>query len=202
VSRARMASFFITGASRGIGLGLTRQLLQSPPSQVGKVFASSRSDSSALLRDLVARNPDRAHHIIMATDDPNSVKSAAKEVQDILGAEGLDVLVNNAGRMDMNEGGIRELSPELLTEILDINLVGTQRTTATFMPLLEKGSLKKVINMFVIALNRFEMGNDIDREAGQRRWDQYHGRPSFTQCLIMPTRYPRPLCICLTLNTR
>ena len=100
--------------------------------------------------------PDRAYRIIAATDDANSVGRAAQEVQDILGAEGLDVLVNNAGRMAMNTGGIRGLSPDLLTEILDINLVGTQRTTAALMPLIERESLKNFINMLVLTLKIFE----------------------------------------------
>jgi NAD(P)-dependent dehydrogenase (short-subunit alcohol dehydrogenase family) len=137
----------------------------------------------------------------MATDDPDSVKRAAQEVQDLLGAEGLDVLINNAGIMPMNEGGIRGLSPELLTETLDVNVVGMQRTTATFMSLLEKGSLKKVISMFVFPLNRFPLALDINGAAGRRRWDPCHGHPSFVQRPIMHIRYPRLLCICLTLNT-
>ena len=144
-----MATFFITGASRGLGLELTKQLLQSPASQVAQVFASSRSEASGALQDLITNNPDRAHHVIAAIDDAESVQKAAKEVQDTLGSRGLDVLINNAGITASNEGGISGMSTELLTSVLDVNLLGTHRTTCAFLPLLEKGEQKKIINLSV-----------------------------------------------------
>ena len=143
-----MARYLVTGASRGIGLELIKQLLELPVSQVGKVFAVTRSDSSAPLRDLLNKSPDRAVHIIASVDDTESVQRAATEVKAKLGAQGLDVLVNNAGTSAFTPGGIKTVPPEQLAHLFDVNVIGPQRMTAAFLPLLETGNQKKVINVY------------------------------------------------------
>ncbi|ERF73791.1 hypothetical protein EPUS_09285 [Endocarpon pusillum Z07020] len=142
-----MASYLITGASRGIGLELTKQLLELPVSQVGKVFAVTRSGPSAPLRGLIDRNPDRATHIIASVDDTESVQRAARDVKAKLGGQGLDVLVNNAGQQAISPGGTKTAPPEQLAHLFDVNVIGPQRVTAAFLPLLEAGNQKKVINV-------------------------------------------------------
>jgi NAD(P)-dependent dehydrogenase (short-subunit alcohol dehydrogenase family) len=91
-TRAQMASYLITGASRGIGLELTRQLLGLPASQVGKVIALTRSNKCPSLTDLLGRYPDRAFHIVASVDDNNSVQKAAAEVKSRPDPRGLDCL--------------------------------------------------------------------------------------------------------------
>lgn len=145
-----MANYLITGASRGIGLELTKQLLELPVSQVAKVFALSRSDPSAPLRNLITNQPDRAVHVIVSIDDTESVQRAAKDVKAKLGAQGLDVLVNNAGISAYSPGGTKTVPPEQLAQVFDVNVIGTHRVTAAFLPLLETGNQKKVINVYVL----------------------------------------------------
>lgn len=142
-----MATYLITGTSRGIGLELTKQLLELPVSQVSKVFAVTRSDSSGPLRDLINKNSDRVIHIIAAVDDTESVQRAARDVEANLGAQGLDVLVNNAGTSSISPGGTKSVPPEQLAHIFDVNVIGPQRMIAAFLPLLEMGKQKKVINV-------------------------------------------------------
>ena len=144
-----MATYLVTGASRGIGLELTNQLLQQPVAQVDKVFAATRSGPSAPLQDLMNKNPDRAIHIIASVDDTESVQRAAKDVKAKLGAQGLDVLVNNAGTLAYSPGGTKTVPPEQLAHVFDVNVIGPQRMIAAFLPLLETGSQKKVINVYV-----------------------------------------------------
>lgn len=142
-----MATYFITGASRGIGLELTRQLLQLPLSEVSKVFAATRSELSGELQTIISNNSERATHIVAAVDDTASVQRAAEEVNEKLGGRGLDVLVNNAGAISSHPGGPQTVPPEDLAEVFNVNVLGVQRVTAAFLPLLEKGTQKKVINM-------------------------------------------------------
>ena len=144
-----MANYLVTGASRGIGLELTKQLLELPASQIGKVFAVTRGNAPAPLQDLINKSPDHAVHIIASVDDTESVQRAAKEVQAKLGAQGLDVLVNNAGTQEFSPGGTRAAPPEQLAHLFDVNVVGPHRMIAAFLPLLETGKQKKVINVYV-----------------------------------------------------
>jgi NAD(P)-dependent dehydrogenase (short-subunit alcohol dehydrogenase family) len=142
-----MATYLITGASRGIGFELTKQLLELPSSQVAKVFAVCRSDSSVQLRELIEKNPDRVIQVLASVEDLESVRAAAVDVETKLGNAGLDVLVNNAGIQEFSPGGTKDMPPEQLAHSLDINLIGPHRMISTFLPLLEKGKQKKVINM-------------------------------------------------------
>lgn len=144
-----MSVYAITGASRGIGFELTRQLLELPSSQIGKIFALSRTVTDGL-KDLISRNPDRLFHAKISVDSTESVQQAAKDVKAKLDGQGLDVLINNAGVAEYTTGLAADVKPESFTYILDINVVGPQRVTTAFLPLLEQGKGKKVIQMCAI----------------------------------------------------
>lgn len=193
-----MASYLVTGASRGIGLELTKQLLELPVSQVGKVFAVTRSDSSAPLRDLVEKSPDRAVHITASVDDTESVQRAARDVKAKLGTQGLDVLVNNAGQQAFAPGGTKTAPPEQLAHLFDVNVIGPHRMIAAFLPLLETGNQKKVINVYVL-VRVWEQHQGQARlilATVPRRWEQFHGPSNISVRPLRPTRYPRPHCTC------
>ena len=147
-----MASYLITGASRGIGLELTKQLLSLPASEVSKVFALTRSDPSSSLSDLISKSSNRAFHIKASIDDSKSVEKAASDVKTRLAGKGLDVLVNNAGIQAACPGGMKTVPPEQLADMFNTNVIGPQRVTQAFLPLLEKGGQKKVINMYVFSI--------------------------------------------------
>ncbi len=42
------------------------------------------------------------------------------------------------------------MPPELLADVFNVNVIGAQRMIAAFLPLLEKGEQKKVVNMYVL----------------------------------------------------
>lgn len=147
-----MATYFITGASRGVGLELTKQLLELPADQVSLVLANSRSEPSAALASLIASSSGRVKNIVAAVDNTASVEEAARQVEALLGPEkGLDVLVNNAGilgeRYPGPGGKLERCPPEEIEGILNTNVVGSHRVIRAFLPLLRKGGQKKIINM-------------------------------------------------------
>ncbi|KIW09788.1 hypothetical protein PV08_11888 [Exophiala spinifera] len=142
-----MSSYLVTGAGRGIGLELVRQLAKQPPGDVSTVFAATRGKASDTLKRIIDSSCGRVVHVSMVITDRSSLDRAASEVEDKLGGRGLDVLINNAGVMPSDVRGVVEMST--LRYALEVNLEGTQETTAAFMPLLKKGKGKKVVNMEV-----------------------------------------------------
>jgi NAD(P)-dependent dehydrogenase (short-subunit alcohol dehydrogenase family) len=101
-----MASYLITGSSRGIGFGIVSLLASLPASQVGKVFATSRQNNSSKLQELIQQHPDRVQFVQLDVTDKDSVKRAVAEVERALDGKPLDILVNNAGFMPWASGGI------------------------------------------------------------------------------------------------
>ncbi|KAI1426991.1 NAD(P)-binding protein [Xylaria sp. FL1777] len=138
-----MSSFLITGASRGFGLTLARELVSLSPSIVGKVFATARGNSRAL-NEFARANPDRVVVLKLDVTDERSIQRAAEDVEDYLDGRGLDVLVNNAGVCQFADG-IRSM--DNLQDSFIVNVLGVHWVTRAFLPLLQRGNLKKVANI-------------------------------------------------------
>lgn len=110
-----MASYLITGASRGLGLSIVSHLCSLPASTIGTIFAICRGRTSkGELHQLASAWPERLY-IIRLDDvtDQAAVASAADEVERILNAKGgtagLDVLINNAGIINRSQGNIETM---------------------------------------------------------------------------------------------
>ena len=143
-----MATYVITGTSKGIGLELTRQLCELPESNVKNIFAISRSQPSQALEDLIQGSNGRVVSVIASVCDIESIKRAADEIRCHLGSDGVDVLVNNAGVAGVTPGGsVIGMETEHMERCFDTNVIGAHRMIAAFMPLLSQGREKKVINM-------------------------------------------------------
>jgi NAD(P)-dependent dehydrogenase (short-subunit alcohol dehydrogenase family) len=99
-----MASYLITGAARGIGFALAKQLVSLPKSDVATIFATSRSQS-ANLKELTGNYPDRIVFVELEVTKQASIDNAVKLVEEKLNGKGLDVLINNAGVMGTAPGG-------------------------------------------------------------------------------------------------
>lgn len=143
-----MSTYLITGTSRGIGLELTSQLLSQPSTSVAKVIAVTRTSSTAL-NILIDQFPDRLINLqIQHLNDETVVQQAVVALQEKHGIDAIDVLINNAGVMQYHPDGIRTMSADDLRGVLETNVISVQVVTAAFLPLLERGREKKVINMY------------------------------------------------------
>lgn len=103
-----MASYLITGSSRGLGLAMVARLASLPESQVGVVFATARHNSPELT-ELVKKFPNRVSFVQLDTADSTSIQEAAKQVDHQLKGKGLDVLINNAGVGTITVGGVEKM---------------------------------------------------------------------------------------------
>ena len=122
---------FVTGASRGIGAAVARQL-----SAAGvKVGLASRSGDDLGLENAIGVKCD--------VSDPAQVDAAVAATVERFG--GLDILVPNAGVGAY--GPFLELSPEHLDEMIDVNLKGTIYAVRAALPHLLRSSAADVVTL-------------------------------------------------------
>ncbi|KAM5538362.1 hypothetical protein V8D89_007964 [Ganoderma adspersum] len=137
--------WFVTGTSRGIGLEITKQLLQSPENIV---LAACRSPSKAdALQALTASAGGRLHILRLDVDDIQSINDAAGEAAKIIGDKGIDYLINNAG---INPGGLDTafgFKVADLTAVFQTNVVGPAVLAQAFLPLVAKSGKKTIVNV-------------------------------------------------------
>ncbi|ETN42539.1 uncharacterized protein HMPREF1541_01696 [Cyphellophora europaea CBS 101466] len=141
-----MASYLITGCSRGIGLDMVKQLSARPSSAVATIFATTRAPTPPQpLADLIQADSKRIHFVQLDTDDRASIEAAASNIEQQLGQSGLDILVNNAGIAPWESDP--PLGMDSLEQALKTNVVGVRDIITAFLQLLRKGQQKKIINV-------------------------------------------------------
>jgi NAD(P)-dependent dehydrogenase (short-subunit alcohol dehydrogenase family) len=137
-----MKTALITGANKGIGYEVGRQL-------AGKgfhVFVGARNrDAGRKAVTEIAKKRGQATFLEIDVADNPSVTAAARELAKA--TDHLDVLVNNAGIIVDADNAILEISDELLRKTLETNTLGALRVTRAFLPLLRKSTEPRVINV-------------------------------------------------------
>jgi NAD(P)-dependent dehydrogenase (short-subunit alcohol dehydrogenase family) len=134
----------ITGANRGIGLELSRQLLKRGVSVMGACRSSSPElDSSGA--EVISG--------VEATDD-DSVKTLVSAVGD----RSIDLLVNNAGILTRET--LEDLDFDRIRRQFEINSLGPLRVTKALLPNLSSGSLVAIVTSL--------MGSMTDNGSGGR----------------------------------
>ncbi|MCK8494075.1 oxidoreductase [Spirosoma sp. RP8] len=132
--------WFITGASKGIGRSLVKQLL----AQGERVAATSRNVGALI--DSQPQSPDFLPLAVDLTSDA-SVAAAVQQVVDRFGT--IDVVVNNAGYGI--GGSIEELTDEEARASFDVNVFGTLNVIRQVMPILRAQQSGHIINISSIA---------------------------------------------------
>jgi NAD(P)-dependent dehydrogenase (short-subunit alcohol dehydrogenase family) len=129
----------VSGANRGLGLEMTRQLL----ARGDRVVAACRQPGKALaLTRLAGEHPGRLHVLPLDVADPRTIAELAREV----GALDLDIdlLVNNAGVLVEHER-FGAIEPKSLRESFAVNAEGAFLMTQALNPHLADGA--KVVNL-------------------------------------------------------
>ena len=130
----------ITGANKGIGLEVARQLATLKY----RVFLSARNkergeNACASLREIGLE----VDFIQLDVSDPDSIQNAVQLISNKI--KRLDVLVNNAGVLYKKDQDLMKIPDELVENTFKINTLGPLRVTRQFEPLLGIGS--RVINV-------------------------------------------------------
>jgi NAD(P)-dependent dehydrogenase (short-subunit alcohol dehydrogenase family) len=130
---ARATTTLITGANKGIGFETARRLIMAGHDVWLGCRDQARGERAAA--ELGGRLVQ-----LDVTDDA-SVEAAARTVGH------LDVLVNNAGIMDWPWTPAGEVTPALIRQLYDTNVVGLVRTMHAFLPLLSQSANPVVVNV-------------------------------------------------------
>ena len=137
-----MKTALITGANKGIGYEVARQL----GSKGFHVFVGDRNARAGRKAvEEIAKKCGKATFLEIDVADNDSVTKAAREFSNI--EDHLDVLVNNAGIVADGDEAILEISDELFRKTLETNTLGALRVTRAFLPLLRKSKAPRVINV-------------------------------------------------------
>lgn len=143
----------ITGANRGIGLGLTEKFLREGHT----VIAATRNpDGSRELWEIESHYKSKFSIVELDVTDEASLRAAERHLKD----KPIDILINNAGVAPESRAPFSEVHRSSVAKALQVNAIGPLVTTQTFLPNLGKGHRK------VVATISSKMGSISDNQTG------------------------------------
>ena len=132
----------VTGANKGIGLEIGRQLAQAGVFVI--VGARDPGRGRAAVEDLSSQGL-KAQSVPLDVDDPASIAAAAETIRKEHSR--LDILVNNAGIVDAKDGPPSTSSTDAVRRILNTNFIGALAVTQAMLPLLRKSAAARIVNL-------------------------------------------------------
>lgn len=135
-------SVLITGASRGLGLALTKVYLERNFS----VYACCRNVITEEFENLKKENINRLHTIYMDISDDNSVVEAASKLKEM--TTELDIIINN-GAIHFNDSlnNLEDVNFECALATYNVNTLGALRVTKGFLSFLNNSEKKVIANI-------------------------------------------------------
>ncbi len=132
----------ITGANKGIGLEIARQLgVQGITVLIG---ARDEKRGQEAADKLHAEHNIDAHAVLLDVTDNSTIDAAAKHIESEFGK--LDILVNNAG-VFVESVPPSQLDMEVLRRTYDTNFFGVFAVIKAMLPLLRKSDAGRIVNM-------------------------------------------------------
>jgi NAD(P)-dependent dehydrogenase (short-subunit alcohol dehydrogenase family) len=140
-----MKTVLITGAYRGLGYEVARQL----SARGWKVFVTARRREQGAAAAAKLKN---ASFVELDINNDASAARAAKSVPE------LDVLINNAAIIEDGDQDILTIRPELIGRTIATNALGTLQVTQAFVPHLLESSAGRIVNVSSGAGQLSDMG--------------------------------------------
>ncbi|MFD9738949.1 SDR family oxidoreductase [Umezawaea sp. NPDC059074] len=131
-------NWFITGAGSGLGLEVTRQLLERGDS----VVATGRALGGGLA-ELAERYGSRLRTAVVDVTDAVAVEREVARAFETFGR--IDVVFSNAGFGVL--GAVEELDDDLVARQIDVNLVGAIRVVRAVVPRLRAQGGGRIVQM-------------------------------------------------------
>ncbi|MCW5644729.1 MAG: SDR family oxidoreductase [Rhodoferax sp.] len=132
----------VTGANKGIGLEIARQLAQAGV----QVFLGARDAArgEAAVQGLHAQGL-AVRTLALDIDNPETIAAAARVIEAEHGR--LNILVNNAGIFESADGPPGSASLDAVRRVLNTNFIGTLAVTQAMLPLLRAAPSARIVNV-------------------------------------------------------
>lgn len=133
----------VTGGNKGIGLEVSRNLLNAGCTVL--VGARDAERGQRAVRQLEQAGLEDVHYIEIDVTKQDSITSAARLIDERHGR--LDILINNAGVNLRGDGlpGVADVG--IVEEVFDTNFFGALRVTQAMLPLLRKSASGRIVNV-------------------------------------------------------
>jgi NAD(P)-dependent dehydrogenase (short-subunit alcohol dehydrogenase family) len=138
-SEGRVA--LVTGANKGIGLEIARQLAASGVTALVGARDSARGEAAA--KALAADQLD-ARFVRIDVTEQSTIDEGASRIETDFGR--LDILVNNAG-IGIDNAPPSQLEMDVLRRTYETNFFGVFAVTKTMLPLLRKSDGARIVNI-------------------------------------------------------
>jgi NAD(P)-dependent dehydrogenase (short-subunit alcohol dehydrogenase family) len=132
----------ITGANKGIGLEIARQLAQAG---VHVVIGARHDGRARVAVDDLTDQGLVAQSVRLDVTDAASIRTAVSKISQEHGR--LDILVNNAGIFDPDDGPPSKASIDAIRRVLDTNFIGALAVTQAMLPLLRAAAAARIVNV-------------------------------------------------------
>jgi NAD(P)-dependent dehydrogenase (short-subunit alcohol dehydrogenase family) len=153
VKETAVATVFVTGASRGIGLEFVKQYAADG----WRVFACCRDpEGASSLKPLAADSGGRVRVFRLDVRDMDRIRGLARELE----GEAIDILINNAGIYGPRHQPLGQVDPDTWLEVLRVNAVAPLKVAEAFLDHVARSERKTLA--FVSSL----MGSIGDNSSG------------------------------------
>lgn len=140
MSQERIA--LVTGANKGIGFEIARQLAEAGV----RIFLGSRDAARGqIAADQLAVKGLKVQAIPLDLTNGASIEAAAAHIAHQ--HDRLDILVNNAGIFDFSDGAPGKASIDAVRRVVEVNFIGALAVTQAVLPLLRAAPSGRIVNL-------------------------------------------------------
>jgi short-subunit dehydrogenase len=127
----------VTGANRGLGLGLVKKFLKNNEKVICTTRNISKSKELILCKEKYNDNLEICELDLLDKDSPNILSN-------FLGDETIDLFINNAGVIGHSAQHFKSVSLNHWLEVLKVNLIAPLLITQSIIKNIEKSSERKI----------------------------------------------------------
>jgi len=132
-----MKKILVTGANRGLGLGLVKKFLKNNEKVICTTRNISKSKELILCKEKYNDNLEICELDLLDKDSPNILSN-------FLGDETIDLFINNAGVIGHSAQHFKSVSLNHWLDVLKVNLIAPLLITQSIIKNIEKSSERKI----------------------------------------------------------